>query len=415
MIMNRLAERLSVSVLALAVAGPALADCGIASGSVRILSNDFEALRVVNAAAAECATDAVTVTSNATTEHKSIQVPALTANPAEYSVAVVANNSIVPLLGDDLIRPLDDLVSKYGQDLQPNQLIKIDGKIMAIAFMANGQHLVIRGDLLAQAGIDPVPSSWAGVMDAAAKLKEQGVLEAPLAASNAAGWDLAAEFVNLYLGTGADFFEPGTANLAIDNDQGRLALQTMRDLTQYMAPDFVTFNTDTTAQMYRDGKVALMNNWGSLAGSLIDAAKAQPVVVENTIFAAAPTVGEGTIPAAALWWDGFTIAKNVSDADAEASFQAMIHGIRPEIAAANPDAAVWLIKGYQPGPAAVGVVANANGGARPYPMVPWMGLLHETLGTELADFIKGGEDADKALADIAAAYSAAAQQAGYLQ
>ena len=44
-----------------------------------------------------------------------------------------------------------------------------------------------------------------------------------------------------------------------------------------------------------------------------------------------------------------------------------------------------------------------------------MGLLHETLGTELADFIKGTEDADKALADIKAAYTAGAQQAGFLK
>ena len=408
-------HRIALSVAALAVAGPALADCGIAGGSVRILSNDFEALHVVSAAAALCATDAVTVTSNATTEHKNIQVPALTANPAEYTVAMVANNSIVPLLGDGLIRPLDDLVAKYGQQLLPNQLIKIDGKVMAIAFMANGQHIVMRGDLLKQAGIDPVPTTWSGMMEAAGKIRDQGLLEYPLAASNAAGWDLAAEFVNMYLGTGAEFFEPGTANLAIDNAQGRLALQTMRDLTQYMAPDYVTFNTDATAQLYRDGKVGMMNNWGSLAGTLIDPTKAQPVVSENTVFAAAPTIGDGTIPAAALWWDGFAIATNVTDADAEASFQAMMRGIAPETAAANPNAAVWLIAGYQPGPAAVGVIANATSGARPYPMVPWMGLLHETLGNELADYIKGTEDADMALADIKAAYSAAAQQAGYLQ
>ena len=136
---------------------------------------------------------------------------------------------------------------------------------------------------------------------------------------------------------------------------------------------------------------------------------------KNTVFAAAPTIGDGAIPTAALWWDGFTIAANVPDADAEASFQAMMHAIAPETAAKNPNAAVWLIAGYQPGPAAVGVVADATSGARPYPMVPWMGLLHETLGNELADFIKGTEDADKALADIKAAYTAAAQQAGYLQ
>ena len=408
-------HRIALSVAALAVAGPSLADCGITGGSVRILSNDFEALHVISAAAALCATDAVTVTSNATTEHKNIQVPALTANPAEYTVAMVANNSIVPLLGDGLIRPLDDLVAKYGQQLQPNQLIKIDGKVMAIAFMANGQHMVMRGDLLTQAGIDPVPTSWAGVMEAAGKIRDQGLLEYPLAASDAAGWDLAAEFVNMYLGTGAEFFEPGTANLAIDNAEGRLALQTMRDLTQYMAPDYVTFDTDSMAQLYRDGKVGAMNNWGSLAGSLIDPAKAIPAVAENTVFAAAPTVGNGTIPAAALWWDGFTIAAHISDTDAEASFQAMMHATAPETAAAHPNAAVWLIKGYTPGPAAVGVMADANSGARPYPMVPWMGLLHETLGTELADFIKGTEDADKALTDINAAYTAAAQQAGYLK
>ena len=82
--------------------------------------------------------------------------------------------------------------------------------------------------------------------------------------------------------------------------------------------------------------------------------------------------------------------------------------------AKHPDAAVWLISGYTPGPAAVGVIANANSGARAYPMVPWMGLLHETLGNELADYVKGAEDAERALADITAAYNAAATQAGYL-
>ena len=113
---NRASLASAVSIVALlAGAGAAVADCGVqGAGSVRILSNDFEALRIVNDAAATCATDTVTVTANATAEHKNIQGPALTANPAEYTVAVVANNSIVPLLNDDLIRPLDDLVAQYG-------------------------------------------------------------------------------------------------------------------------------------------------------------------------------------------------------------------------------------------------------------------------------------------------------------
>ncbi len=392
----------------------AFAACGIDKGSVRILSNDFEALHLVAAAAEECASDSVKVTKNQSSEHKNLQVPALTANPAEYTVAVVANNSIVPLLNDGLIRPLDDYVAKYGQDLQANQLIKINGKVMAIAFMANGQHLFMRKDLLEKAGAT-APKSYEDVLAVAKMMKEKGVAEFPLGASNKAGWDLAAEFVNMYLGYGGEFFDEGSAKLAINNDKGLATLKMMKDLTNYMGPDYLTYDAGELSKLYQAGKMAVINNWGSLAGAAIDAKVSNKEVVENTVFTMAPTVGGGTIPAAALWWDGFTIAKNVSDEDAEASFRAMVHGIRPDMATKHPNAATWLIKGYQPGPAAVGVIENANNGARPYPMVPYMGLLHTALSVELADFIKGSEPAEKAMADVEAAYNAAAKEAGFLK
>ncbi len=392
----------------------AYAACGIDKGSVRILSNDFEALHVVAKAAEECASDTVKVTKNQTTEHKNLQVPALTANPAEYTVAVVANNSVVPLLNDGLIRPLDDYVAKYGADLQPNQLIKINGKVMAVAFMANGQHIFMRKDLLEKAGV-AAPKSYEDILAAAKMLKDKGVMEYPLGASNMAGWDLAAEFVNMYLGYGGEFFDQGSAKLAINNDKGMATLKMMKDLTGFMAPDYLTYDADALNKLFQAGKVAVVNNWGSLAGAVIDPKVSSKEVVENTVFAMAPTVGGGSIPAAALWWDGFAIAKNVSDEDAEASFRAMVHGISPAMAAKNPNSATWLIKGYAPGAAAVGVIGNANNGARPYPMVPYMGLLHTALSVELADFIKGSEPADKAMADVEAAYNAAAKEAGFLQ
>ena len=77
-----LTTTVSLGVLCL-TAGAAFAECGIeGTGSVRILSNDFEALRLVNSTAEECATDGITVTANANAEHKNLQVPALTINPA---------------------------------------------------------------------------------------------------------------------------------------------------------------------------------------------------------------------------------------------------------------------------------------------------------------------------------------------
>lgn len=405
----------AVSLAAMLAGGTAFADCGIqGAGSVRILSNDFEALRIINDVASACAIGDVTVTANATAEHKNIQGPALTVNPAEYTVAVVANNSIVPLLNDDLIRPLDDLVAKHGASLQPNQLIKIDGKVMAIAFMGNGQHMFYRKDILEKAGV-AVPTSYEEVLAAAQAIKDAGLMDHPLAASDKPGWDLAAEFVNMYLGTGGDFFAPGSAQLAIDNENGRKVLETMRAMTGFMNPDYLTYDANELSKIWDAGSVAIMSQWGSLAGAAIDPAKATPEVAANTAFAAAPTIGGGTIPAAALWWDGFTIAKNISDADAEASFQAMVKGISPETVAANPNAATWLVAGFEPGPTAVGVIGNATGGARAYPMQPYMGLLHTALSTELADFIAGKEDADQALADVKAAYDAAAREGGFLK
>lgn len=395
-------------------AGAAIADCAIdGTGSVRILSNDFEALRLVNATAGECASATVKVTANANAEHKNLQVPALSINPAEYTVAVVANNSIVPLLNGDLIRPLDDLVAKYGQALQPNQLIKIDGKTMAIAFMGNAQHLFYRKDILDQVGATE-PKSYEDMLAIADKIKAAGIMNYPLAASVKPGWDLAAEFVNAYLGTGDEFFVPGSAELAIDNENGLKVLETMRAMTKFMDPDYLTFDANGIKAEYEAGNTAMMVEWGSLAGATLDDEGAAEGVAANTVLAAAPTIGGGTIPAVALWWDGFTIAKNISDDDAAASFQAMVHGISPEMVAANTAVATWLVAGYQPGPSAIGVIATANAGARAYPMQPYMGLLHTALSAELAEFMAGTEDAAQALADVKAAYDTAAKEGGYL-
>ena len=403
----------ALSLMLAFLASGAQAGCGIEAGSVRILSNDFEALNAVIATAKECEGDGVTVTSNSTTKHDALQVPALSGNPAEYTVKILANDSIVPLLNEGLLRPLDDLVAKYGQELEPSQLIKINGKVMAIAFMANVQHLTYRADLLKAAGVEP-PKTYEDVLAAAKTMREKGVIDAPVGLNLKPGWDLGEEFVNMYLGYGGDLFAPGSADLALDPVKAAAALEMLKALSAYMPPDFNTFDSETLAPLYAQGKIGMMNMWGSRAGSFLTS-DALPEVSANTVFAAAPTVGGGAIPATTIWWDGFAIAQNITDADAEASFQAMIHGASTEMAKANPDLAVWLIKGVAPGPASGGVIASAQGGAKPYPMVPQMGVLHSALGNELADFMAGKETAEQALSDVKAAYETSAREQGFLK
>lgn len=404
------------AAVALALAGPAAAECPAegTTGDVDILGNEFPAIQAVVTAAGECAGDGLTVDANLTTEHKDIQVAALTANPAQYDVAIVTNSSLVPLLNADLVRPLNDLIDEYGQDVPDSQKIATGENVYAIAFMANAQHLMYREDILEQAGVTETPTTYEAVLEAAEKIRAEGLMQYPLTGTYKAGWDLAEEFINMYMGHGGDLFQSGTAEPNLETEAAVQALETMKSLTEYMNPDYLTFDSNAAQAEFEQGKAAMMNMWGSRAGVVVDDQGAAEGVVENVAFAPAPTVGGGETPAATLWWDGFTIARNTSDEDAAAAFQVMLHGITAEVANANADAAVWLIEGYEPIDTAQGVLGTAQAGTKPYPMLPYITLMHTALGDELVQFLQGSESAEKALADVASSYTAAAREGGYL-
>ena len=404
------------TALAVLGAGTAMADCGISEGRVSIVGNEFPAIQTVAANALNCATGGVEGKSNLTADHQKINLAGMTGNPAEYTTAIIANSSIVALMNDDVIRPLDDLVAKHGGDLKKNQLITINGKIMAVAFMANAQHLVYRSDILEQAGLEP-PKTYEDMLAAAKVIRDKGILENPVGGPYKAGWNLAQEFNNMYLGFGGEHFKAGTAEPNVNSPEGIKTLEMMKALSEYMNPDFLTHDSNGTSAEWKAGNVALMHMWGSRVGPLRDTEGSTQAVTDNTAIAGPLTVGGGSTAASTLWWDGWTVAKNISDADAEATFLAMKNGIDPSILSQGDVAeqAVWLIDGYQPTDAAIGVFAAAQMGTTPYPMLPYMGLMHTALGAELTDFMQGKESAEQALADVEAAYVAAAKEKGFLQ
>ena len=407
MFLNKIALAGSLAVLT----STASYACEI-SARVSIVGNEFPAIQTVGAGAQECA--GAEVKTNLTADHQKINVAGMQGNPAEFT-AVINNNSVLTsLMNADVIRPLDDLVAKHGKHLPARQLITIDGKILSVAFMANAQHLVYRADVLEKIGMEP-PKTYEDMLAAAQKIREMGLMQNPVGGAYAAGWNLATEFINMYLGHGGEFYKAGTAELAIDNAQGIATLEMMKALSEYMNPDFLTHDSNATNAEFRAGNVALMNMWGSRAATLVEAEGVDQSVKDGFEIAGPMTVGGGNTNATTLWWDGFAIAKNISDAEAEASFIALTHAIRPEIL--NDESsleAVWLIEGYEPTPAAKGVFAAASSTSIPYPSLPQQPLLHSALGAELSDFMLGKESAEQALSDIEAAYNASAKEKGFL-
>ena len=380
---------------------------------VSVVGNEFPAIQTVGAGAKKC--KGAEVKTNLTADHQKINVAGMSSEPAEYTSAIVANTSIVALLNNDLIRPLDDLVKKHGSKLKKNQLITINGKVMAVAFMANAQHLVYRKDVLEKLNIS-VPKTYEEMLSAAKKIRASGLAKNPVGGAYKAGWNLAQEFNNMFIGYGGKHFKGNTPEPNVNSDAGKKALNMMKSLSEYMNPDFLTHDSNATNAEFRAGNVILMNMWGSRAATLTDADGVSDAVKKGMDIAGPMTVGGGNIPASTLFWDGWTVAKKISDAEAEATFIAMMNAIDPSIIKDDKvrKQAVWLLDGYTPTDAARGVFAAAKMNTTPYPMLPYAGLMHSAIGAEIADFMQGKENAKKTLSDIEDAYRAAAKEKGFL-
>ncbi len=375
------------------------------SSKVSLLANSFAAWKAVSDAMGECGNFEAELDA----EFRKKQPDAFAANPSLYQLGGVSNGTIQPLLSAGTIRPLDDLVAKYGKDLQPNQLIRINGQIMAIAMMVNNQHLMYREDIFNSLGLE-VPTTYYELLTAADKVAASGQVQYALGGTYKAGWNLAEEFVNMYMGMGGDFFEGSKPS--VNNAMGIRTLEMMRNLTHYMDPEYLVADSTYVQQQFQQGKIAMAVLWATRAAAMDDAKESQ--VVGKVKMAAAPSPVSGALPASTLWWDGVVLAKNMTDQQADEAFQLLMEGIDREMVTNNNDAAVWLINGYTPGPMAMGAAETAENGALPYPNGVEMGLMHTALGNNVADFLTGKETAEQTLMDIEAEYTTAAKEKGLL-
>ncbi len=399
---------LAGAALVAMMAGSAQAACAFKNETpVKSLTAAFEAWKAVTTAMAECGN----VQAELDQTFRTKQPAAFAANPSLYHIGGVANGTLTPLLNAGTIRPLDDLIAKHGKNLSPNQMIKVDGKTMAIAMMVNAQHLVFREDILKDLGI-AVPTTYDEVLAAAEKIKASGKVQYPLGGTFKAGWDLAQDFNNMFVGFGGTFVKADNTP-GINSEAGENALVMMKKLTAYMDPEYLVSESAFVQKQFQQGKIAMANLWASRLGALEDAKESQ--VVGKIGVAAAPLAIKGGKSSTTMWWDGIVIAKNISDAEADAAFRVAMEGIDEEMVKANNAAAVWVVKGYTPDKLAQGAIASATGGAPNYASTTSMGLIHAAIGEKIADYMTGKKDAKATLADIEASYVVKAKEQGLIK
>ena len=401
-------QLLAATALSLMMSAAAQAACGFENKvPLKSLTAGFDAWKAVTGTMAECGNFEASLDQ----EFAKKQPAAFAAKPALYQIGGVANETLIPLLNEGTIRPLDALVAKYGQNLNPNQLIKVDGKILAIAMMVNAQHLVYREDLFKELNIAP-PKTYDDMLAAAEKIKASGKVAYPIGATMKTGFNIGQDFVNLFLGYGGTFFKDGNQP-NVNSEAGLKALATMKALTAYMDPEYLVSDSTFVQKQFQQGKIAMSNLWASRVGALDDAKESQ--MAGKVGVGAAPLAMAGGRSATTLWWDGIVIARNITDDEADAAFKLAMEGLSERMVKANNAASVWLVKGYAPGKLAEGVVASAKAGAPNYPAATTLGPMTTAIGNGLPDFFTGKKDAAKTLGDIEAAYVAAAKEKGLIK
>lgn len=403
-----------VAVVLLFAPSMAPAACDIqGNGEINVITNSFPSLEVIAAAIEKCSREGLKIETKLTREAEQEIKQAVAAAKCPYDLVQGANSSIAPLQAAGNLQPMNDLVDKYRDKykIEDGMLIRFGDDIMAIAFQVNAQHLFYRKDLFEKHNI-AVPTTWEEVLAAAEKLKGEASIEFPLGGTFKSGWNIAQEFVNMYLGMGGEFFKPGTAEPAFNSEKGVKTLELMKKLMAYMSPNALSLDTTAVMQQFQQGQIAMANLWASRASKMDDEAESK--VVGLIEFAVAPSAVKGGPPATTLWWDGFFLPKTM-DGDRDLAFQVMMAGLSEEVVVANNDEAIWLRSAYKPSRFSKGAAASAMGGAPSYPMKPQFTMVHAAIGDNIGDFMAGKESAQKSLDDAANAYTKAAKEKGYIK
>ena len=326
------------------------------------------------------------------------------------SLVGISNASLYRLASQKLLRPLDDLAERYKVLLHPRQLIRHNGKVVAIAVAANTKALVVHRELLVQEGIE-TPKTYEDMLEAAEKLKavNSKLFEAPLTLAYKPGWNLTQEFIDQYLGTGGVLFDENNMP-SVSAEAGIVTLERMKKLAGFLPQDFRERDAAGVLNDLMRFTAPMSVTWASSVGPLDNPAVSR--VAGKMQILPAPSVGGEGKPAATLWWEGFAIPVSTTAEEAEAAFLTALEGLDDDMLAEHGWEALWLVNDYKPGRLAKEVLAAIDAGIQPYPDSQALNLLRRALNDQIEAAVFDGLDPAAALKRAEADYQKAARELG---
>ncbi len=258
-----------------------------------------------------------------------------------YAIVQQSNSSIQQNVWQGWLTPLDDLVEKYRDeydldDIDPGMWegATFDGTIYGVPMGANAIMLMYRQDLFEQYDLE-VPTTYDEIIAACEVLKEDPELELPFAMDLSAGWAWGIAFREALVSQGGDLFVEGTNEPAFNSPEGVAALNKMKEVIDgCMGQAGLSYDSGAMSSGLGNGTIGFIHTWASSGVSLTDPERSD--MWDQIAFAPAAAVEPGAKLAGSAWGDFWAIPANY-EGDVDVVFQLMMEAARPEYQAAAVD------------------------------------------------------------------------------
>ncbi|MEO6880279.1 MAG: sugar ABC transporter substrate-binding protein [Mycobacteriaceae bacterium] len=316
--------------------------------------------------------------------------------------------------------PIDDYMTKYKDKfdlgaIDPSLLkaAEYDGKLYGLPTYWSVNQMVYRKDIFDKLGLKP-PTTFAEMIDDAKIIQDKGGIKYPLAVPMAPTNDIQGLFGQTIRSLGGDYFVPGEPKPALNTPDGVEAVNAIRSLLPYMAPQALSFSSPEVTTQLLTGQAAMGMLVTGRLSPLVDKTKSPNA--DKFGFATPPSVKAGGKPLSFLSVDGFALAKN-SKVDKDLLFQLAAVATGNDAAkAALPialPARLDVLKGASI-PFADSALAILKD-AKPLPLtpVPYMADVYSVLGAPIGEAVSGKVPVQQALDNAQSVATKAIQSAGF--
>jgi len=329
-----------------------------------------------------------------------------------------SNAFIGELANQGFLMPLNDLVDKYRDEFDLDQIdqafwdmASIDGQIYAVPMVSNTMHVFYNEPALAEIGVE-VPTTFDEAFTACAAIQDAGY-DIGFLYMLSAGWAWQIEFDSVLGSLGVSPIDPTTGQPNFNSPEGIEAATTLKNMWEQCAPNAsASYSTDDLQAAFQTGEAILGHTWASRAAAMDDPEAS--TVVGDIQYAQALTSGQG-IAAAPAYIDGWGIPVGV-EGDVDAIFLAALAATDLESMEAAAEFGLVTRTGvsHPNGPrdaaAAQASLVNGRGADLTHPAA---GIARAKLGEALVTILDGTSVED-ALAAAEEAYLAEAGEQGLL-